>query len=108
VNVTEIATDLKDHIEQGEAWFAKVLEQHVPALLAEGQKLSGSKIVQALLDLGEVILPPETEQAIADLIRNFAAYAATAGTAAAAPPQAPGEASVPAADPARAAVPTGS
>lgn len=86
MDIATIANDLRDHIEQGQAWFTKVLEQHVPALIAEGQKLAGSKIVKALEDLGEIVLPPDTEQAIADLIRTFAAAGSAA--AAAAPPAA--------------------
>lgn len=92
MNVTDIANDLKDHIEQGQAWFTKVIEQHVPALLAEGERLNKSPIVQALEG---ILLPPETEQAIAGLISKFAAAYGT--PPAAAPPAGTGAPAVDAA-----------
>ncbi len=98
MNVTDIATDLRHHIEEGQAWFAKALEQHVPALLAEGERLTKSPIVQALEG---IILPPETEAAIAGLITKFASAYGTPA-AAAAPPAGTSE---PAADAAGAATP---
>lgn len=88
MTLTEIGTDIKSHIEQGEAWFGRVLEEHLPRLLAAAAKYENSPIVQALEG---AVLPPETEQAIASLITKFASAYGPAATAAAPPAASPGE-----------------
>jgi hypothetical protein len=65
----EIAEDIRTHITSADAWLAKVVEEHVPAILAVAEKYQNSPIVQAL---ETAVLPPETEQQIAALITSLA------------------------------------
>lgn len=102
MSLSSIANDIKTHIESGEQWFAKVLGEHVPALVAEAEKIQGSVIFQALEGL---ILPPEVEAEIANVIKAFAAVVARVPAVAAAPAEVPAEpAAEPAADGAQSAM----
>ena len=70
MSLTSIAQDIKSSVEQGSAWLAKAVEEHVPALLAEAEKVEASPVFQALAG---VVLPASVEQEIANLIRAFVA-----------------------------------
>lgn len=68
MNLAQIGTDIRDHIAQGETFLAKVVEEHVPAILAEAERLQASPIVQSLEGL---VLPPAVEQQIANMIAEM-------------------------------------
>lgn len=69
MSLADIANDIKTHITSADAWLAKVVEEHVPAILAVAEKYQGSPIVQALEG---TVLPPEVEQQIAGMITALA------------------------------------
>jgi hypothetical protein len=66
--LSEIAGDIGTHISSADQWLAKIIQEHVPALLALAHKYENSPVVQAL---DEVDLPPEVEQQIAAIITTM-------------------------------------
>lgn len=68
MSLSSIATDIKGAVEQSSAWLAKAVEDHVPALLAEAERIQASPIFQALEGM---VLPPEVEQEIANVVKAF-------------------------------------
>lgn len=83
IDVEKIVNDAKSSLEQGKEWVEQVVDQHLPQLLAFGHHLACSETGKALQELGDALLPPEFDQAIAAMIR-FAGKTATAATATAA------------------------
>lgn len=65
MSLTSIAADIRNTVQEGQAWLAKTVEEHVPALLAEAERIQSSKIFQVLEG---VVLPADVEQEIANLI----------------------------------------
>ena len=92
MDLAGIANDIKSHVEQGQAWLVKVVDEHVPALLAEAGRLQSNPIVQALEGL---VLPPEVEQEVVNVIKAFAAVLAKAEPAPPAAEPAPAAPEVP-------------
>jgi DNA primase large subunit len=86
MSLSDIANDIKSTVEQGQAWLAKTVEEHVPALLAEAQKIEASPIYQAIAG---AVLPAAVEQEIAKVITTFIAALAAREPAAPADPAAP-------------------
>ena len=73
MSLSSIAGDIKSAVEQGSAWLAKAVEEHVPALLTEAERIESSVIFQALEG---VVFPPAVEQEIANVIKAFASVVA--------------------------------
>lgn len=90
MSLTSIANDIKEHIESGEQWFTKVLAEHVPALIAEAERVQANPVVQAL---EAALLPPELE---AEVVKVIGAFAAVVKSAAPAAPAEPAEPAAPA------------
>ena len=65
MSLTSIAEEIKDAVGQGSAWLAKAIETHVPALLTEAQRVEASPVYQVIAGL---VLPPEVEQEIANVV----------------------------------------
>lgn len=91
MSLTDIIGRAKDDIEQGAAWLSKVVDEHVPALVAEAERIQSNPIVQALEGL---VFPPEVEQEIVNIIKAFAAVLSKV-TAPAAPAEAVAEPAAP-------------
>jgi hypothetical protein len=70
VSLTSIADDIKAALAEGQGWLVKTVEEHVPALLAEAERVQGNPIVQAV---EAALLPPEVEAEIVNVIKAFAA-----------------------------------
>ena len=68
MKLADIAADIKNTIGEGQAWLAKAVEEHVPALLAEAERIQASPVFQALEGF---VLPPEVEQEIANVVKAF-------------------------------------
>lgn len=68
MSLSSIAGDIRSTVEQGQAWLAKAVEEHVPALLAEAERIEASPVYQALAG---VVLPPEVEVEVANVIKAF-------------------------------------
>jgi len=73
VSLTSIADDIKAALAEGQGWLVKTVEEHVPALLAEAERVQGNPIVQAV---EAAMLPPEFEAEIVNVIKAFAAVVA--------------------------------
>lgn len=79
-DLRNIADDIKTHISNADQWLAKVLQEHVPQVLAIVDKYENSPIVQAL---EAAVLPPEVEAQVAAIISTLAKqYPAPAAEAA--------------------------
>lgn len=72
-DVRNAITDVIDHGEQLVERAKTIIDEHLPAVASEAQRLEASPIFQALEG---VFLAPEDEQMIAGLITKLAAYAA--------------------------------
>ena len=68
MSLTSIASEIKNSVEQAQAWIAKAVEEHAPALLAEAERIQASPVYQALEG---VVLPADVEQEIARIIAAF-------------------------------------
>lgn len=68
MNLSSIAADIKNSVEQSQAWIAKAVEEHVPALLAEAARIQASPVFQALEGY---VLPADVEQEIANVVKAF-------------------------------------
>ena len=92
MSLESIAADVKSAVDQGQAWLARAVEEHLPALAAEAQRITASPIYQEYAGL---VLPPEVEAEIATVVR---AMVKVAGIKAAEPsaPAEPPAAEVPA------------
>lgn len=73
MNLTDIISNAKDDIAQGAAWLSKVMDEHVPALVAEAERIQSNPIVAALEGL---VFPAEVEQEIVNVIKAFASVLA--------------------------------
>ena len=96
MKLMELANDIKAHIESGSAWLTKAAEEVLPGFLAEAEKFQANPIVAALEGL---VLPPDAEQAVVNLIKAFASVLEHQPEAPAAPaepaPAPPAEPSAP-------------
>ena len=92
MSLSDIIGKAKDDIEQGAGWLSKVLDEHVPALVAEAGRFESNPIVQSLEGL---VVPPEVEQEIVNLIKAFAAIISKASPAAPVAPEVPAEPAAP-------------
>lgn len=92
MSLSSIANDIKSSVEQGSAWLAKAVEEHVPALLTEAEKIQASPIFQLLEG---IVLPPEVEAEIANVVKAMLtlakAVSAPVVPVAVAEPEAPAE-----------------
>lgn len=71
-----IAGDLQTTVSSADQWLAKIVQEHVPQLLAIAEKYESSPIIQAL---ESAVLPPEVEAQVAAIIATLAKqYPATA------------------------------
>ena len=77
MSLSGIANDIKSAVEQGQAWLDKTVGEHLPALLAEAEKVEASPIYQVIAG---AVLPPEVEQEIATLITTVLAALAAKET----------------------------
>ena len=71
VNLTEIHEGIANFVNGVEGW-AEDMKGKLPDIAAKAQQFASSPIFQALDEIGAVVLPPGTEQAIAGLIRAAA------------------------------------
>jgi hypothetical protein len=86
-HLADLIAQAKDSADQGTEWLRQISETHLPAILAEAERLQANPIVQALEG---VVLPPAAEAHIASSIGLFAALLpAQAAVAAPAAPEAP-------------------
>lgn len=69
MKMSVIAEDLKNGAVNADNWMHTVLEQHVPALIAEVERFQRHPIVQELELLGETLLPPGDIALITGIIR---------------------------------------
>lgn len=79
MSISSIAGDIKTAVENADQWVKEVTDNHLPAIVAQAQKYESSPVVQAL---EAVLLPPDVEQQIANMItamgKAFPAAQATA------------------------------
>ena len=99
MSLTSIANDIKNAVSEGQGWLVKTVEEHVPALLAEAERVQSNPVVQAVED---ALLPPEVEAEVVNIIKAFAAVLAKVPAEPVAPaePAAPAEPVAPEAPPA--------
>lgn len=86
MSLTSIATDIKNAVTEGQGWLVKTVEEHVPALLAEAERVQSNPIVAAV---EAAVLPPEVEAEIVNVIKAFAAVLAKNAPALPAEPAVP-------------------
>lgn len=67
----DVAADIKNHLETADTAVMKVLQDHLPQLVAVAEKYENSPIIQAL---ETAVLPPEVEQQIAAMINAMAKH----------------------------------
>jgi hypothetical protein len=70
-DLTAAAGQVKEHVEQGEAWLRKTIDEHLPALeaaAAEVAKIRENPIVKLILG---VELSADQEQMIADVVEKL-------------------------------------
>jgi hypothetical protein len=84
VGISQMLTDVKDHLEHG----AELVASHVPALIEWAQKAEADPLVQVAIDLA---VPPETRAMLAGLLKSVEAEVQRAEANAAAQVQAPAE-----------------
>lgn len=68
MSVAAIAEKIREAIGQAEGWSARVVSEHLPALLAEAEAITSSPIYQ---EYAGFVLPPEVEQGIALAVREM-------------------------------------
>jgi hypothetical protein len=69
MTLTEIAEDIKTHIEEADAWAHQVLAEHVPAIAEAAEKAENDPLVQAALS---VVLPASVRLMLADMVARLA------------------------------------
>jgi hypothetical protein len=75
INLTAIHQEFTNFTAGIKSW-AEDMEGKLPEMGADLGRIGGSPIVQEVLNLGDLVLPPGTEQAIAGAIRAAGAAAA--------------------------------
>ena len=68
MSLDSIAADIRNAVSESQEWLAQAVEEHVPALLAEAERIQASPVFQALEG---VFLPPEVEAEIANVVKAF-------------------------------------
>lgn len=79
VSLTDAEAGIRQWIAEQAARTEAVLRDHLPAIHDAAvtlEKMSKSPIISEVMQLADVVLPPETEQAIVTLIRGAGEAAA--------------------------------